>query len=248
MKEVGKMPFEKIKDINLHYQIKGKGEPLVFLHGIYFDQSGYNKLINIFSSKYKVYAIDLPMHGKSSSSKKHMSSEDITNTIKEFIIKKELNNVTIIGHSGTGIVSLKLGHLITNVKELILLDPAGVKSHDNLIYLNIGMVTDRIMSFHINPLANIKSIFVGLKNYFRNVFNPHYMKLLTDNYKINFTSDMKKLKCPVTLLWAKTDRVTKFQTSKIFLENIKNCKLIEVKGGHSWPELLPEQISALTTQ
>ena len=42
-----------------HYVEKGSGEPVILIHGFFFDSYMWNKNIDILAKRFKVYAIDL---------------------------------------------------------------------------------------------------------------------------------------------------------------------------------------------
>ncbi|MFC1919877.1 alpha/beta fold hydrolase [Chloroflexota bacterium] len=44
----------KIDDVDLYYEVHGKGESIIFIHGWLDDCSVWNPYIELFSSKYKV--------------------------------------------------------------------------------------------------------------------------------------------------------------------------------------------------
>src|SRR3989338_726223 len=60
------MPHIKVySGINWHYDIEGRGEHLLFLHGWGVDKRIWRQQSKFFSQYYRVMTIDLPGHGKS---------------------------------------------------------------------------------------------------------------------------------------------------------------------------------------
>jgi len=50
----------------IHYKIKGKGRPLLFLHGFLENKEMWENILPSFSdSEYQLITVDLPCHGKS---------------------------------------------------------------------------------------------------------------------------------------------------------------------------------------
>lgn len=81
----------KIGDKELYYEIKGKGEPLIFLHGHSFDSTMWDKQFEYFSKKYKVIRYDLRSYGNSDDpeeGKEFLHAEDLNQLLQHLNIKK----------------------------------------------------------------------------------------------------------------------------------------------------------------
>lgn len=81
----------KIGDKELYYEMKGTGEPMVFLHGHSFDSSMWDKQFEYFSKKYKVIRYDLRGYGNSDDpeeGKEFLHAEDLNQLLEYLNIKK----------------------------------------------------------------------------------------------------------------------------------------------------------------
>ena len=56
---------------------------------------------------------------------------------------------------------------------------------------------------------------------------------------------MKKVKCPVKILWAKQDELVKYKYANLFVSKFKKAVLITINGCHDWPVLRPKEINKL---
>lgn len=100
---VEKNNVAKIRDTEIAYIQAGKGDTtLLFLHGWCINKEYWKNQIDHFSKKYTVVAIDLPGFGNSGKNFTDWSFENYASYINEFIIKKKLKNVIMIGHSMSG--------------------------------------------------------------------------------------------------------------------------------------------------
>lgn len=97
------------KGINWNYHLEGEGEPLLFLHGWGVDSRIWRQQTKYFSHQYKVLAIDLPGHGKSTW--RQVSLKEMAEGINLVLEKLELTEVNVIGSSLGGMVVLKLFEL-----------------------------------------------------------------------------------------------------------------------------------------
>lgn len=103
-----KVPYVKLKDGNrLWYEEKGKGTPIVFIHGWLGSSWHFSNQLDYFSKTYRVFIFDHKGHGKSDRPK------DAEYTLPEFA--EELNQAldkligdqkfVLIGHSMGGFIS-----------------------------------------------------------------------------------------------------------------------------------------------
>jgi len=97
-------------NLQWHYEIEGEGivsaTPLLFIHGWGVDSRIWRQQMKHFSQFYKVVAIDLPGHGKSSWQK--ISFSEIARDIVAVMEKLGFKEFGIIGSSLGGLVALKM--------------------------------------------------------------------------------------------------------------------------------------------
>lgn len=51
--------FIEFQGLRTHYLENGSGEPLILLHGFFFDSRMWSQSIDVLAERYKVYALDL---------------------------------------------------------------------------------------------------------------------------------------------------------------------------------------------
>lgn len=230
-----------IQNIKINYIKLGDGEPFILLHGIFCDSSSYKELINILSKYYTVYAIDLPMHGKSERPKKYLTLSDFSLMLKEFINKLNLRNHIICGHSAGCLIAMEYASMY-KAKELILINPLGIVYYNYKILLFYKLLVKTLHNIVYSPSMSLRIMKIGLYNFFRNAFNKNFWALFDDNFKKDYSAQMKKIKCPTKLLWAKEDELFEFKYATRFKQNIQNSEIIAVNGNHDWPILKPKEI------
>ncbi|MEG1067576.1 MAG: alpha/beta hydrolase [Anaerovoracaceae bacterium] len=94
-----------VNNINLFYEKRGKGKPLILLHGNGGTHKTFSRAIPILEKYFTVYAIDSRGHGNS----QHVTEyhyEDMAEDIKCFINEKKLEKPILYGFSDGGIVGL----------------------------------------------------------------------------------------------------------------------------------------------
>jgi len=93
--------------IMLHYEIHGKGSPIIFLHGFGANIYSWRNLINPLSEHFQLILIDLKGFGASPKPRDNSYSiHDQAALIYQFIIEHDLKNLTIVGNSYGGAVAL----------------------------------------------------------------------------------------------------------------------------------------------
>lgn len=80
------MPQIEINNVKINYVIEGQGEEaIIFIHGIGENLESWRYQIQFFSAKFKVVALDLRGHGKSSAPKKKIEIKDFALDVKALL-------------------------------------------------------------------------------------------------------------------------------------------------------------------
>ncbi len=116
----------------LAYVKKGKGKTIILIHGLGGNISHWTNNIKPLAKKFHCIAIDLPGYGYSD---KNMDTTNrdllgfYADFILEFIQKKSLEVVTLVGHSMGGQIAMITAMKDQNkVKHLVLVSPAGLET------------------------------------------------------------------------------------------------------------------------
>lgn len=96
----------KINDLTISYIDEGTGDTLVLIHGFCGSAGYFEKIALELSKTYRVIAPSLRGHGKSSAVCDPYTIEDMAEDIYQLLKQLEIENVTMIGHSLGGYVTL----------------------------------------------------------------------------------------------------------------------------------------------
>ena len=119
------MPKEKVKDIEMYYEITGEGEYLLLIHGLGSSTRDWEEQVPIFSQKYQVITLDLRGHGKTDKPKGPYSMRMFAEDIAELLKKLEIKSIHILGISlGGGIAFQFAVDYPELVKSLIIVNAA----------------------------------------------------------------------------------------------------------------------------
>ncbi len=115
----------------LAYLEKGRGQTILFIHGLGGNMSHWLKSINELSAEHKCIALDLPGYGwsdKNIDTKGKDRLQFYAAAISEFLKKKKIKKVILAGHSMGAQVAIITALQNKNVKKLILVAPAGLET------------------------------------------------------------------------------------------------------------------------
>ena len=98
------MPVVNHNGRKINFFSRGKGEPIVFLHGFCEDLSVWEDFTSVFK-KNKIVGIDLPGFGQSDTLE-NPSVDTFADSVKAVLDFLEIKKCTLIGHSMGGYVSL----------------------------------------------------------------------------------------------------------------------------------------------
>ena len=211
----------KVNDIELFYEVRGEGEPIIFSHGWMCDCSVWNSQIEFFSKKYKVIAYDQRGHGKSDKPKADYSIETLSNDLYSLIQKLNLEKVTLVGHSMGGMtaITFALNHP-DKVSKLVLVGTSAKMNFSGYIQLWIMM---HIFSYEYDPSEQVK------KEAFDRAMNtPKFVTYdcateFMKNYDIR--DQVSKIKVPTLIVVGEKDKATTVEMSRHLNREIEDSKL-----------------------
>jgi len=116
----------------IHYEVYGKGEPLLLLHGYTLSSKHWLPYVKDFDQEYEVYVIDLPGHGKSDPFNESLSIKSVAKDLHALIKYLKLDSVKAIGFSFGGDVLYQLALLNPSlIESMITIGAVGTWSVDD---------------------------------------------------------------------------------------------------------------------
>lgn len=116
--------------LEIGYIDEGRGrQTLLFVHGLASNYKGWQKVIGQLRQKYRCIALDLPGYGASGEVAHPVSIQFFASRLNEFAEKMKLKDVTLVGHSMGGQVSVTAAlQQPGNFRQLALVAPAGFET------------------------------------------------------------------------------------------------------------------------
>lgn len=234
-----------IDDIRINFMKKGKGEPLLLVHGFIGSILIFENIIDALSKNYTVFALDLIGFGFSD---KRMildySQKNVAKLAIKFMSKQQVNKFVLLGHSMGGEIALNMDYNYPeNIKKLILVSSSGYISLPPLLnlikknkYICQLFLKVFLKNYFIVKLS-FKFIFFNKDKFGNSVFNRLYSILnhipLDTLYKLILNADsgeigdkIKFITVDTLILWGKNDCLFPLIYGKKLSKDLQNSKLI----------------------
>lgn len=266
--------FVKVKDFDLAYIDEGISESvLLFVHGLGSYIKAWNKNIPELKKNFRCIALDLPGYGKSSKQIHNGSVSFYVGILNEFIAKLNLKNVSLVGHSMGGQITIAYTIKYPDqISNLILIAPAGFEIfYDQEIELLKKIISPEILFKTSNHQIRLNYQF----NFFKMPLEAEDM--ITDRISIKTDEEffnhctivsnslfglltepvfdhLKELNIPTLIFFGKNDllipnksihQTTTEEIALLGASKIKNSKVIMLEEcGHFLQYEKPEQFNS----
>lgn len=266
--------FVKVKDFDLAYIDEGISESvLLFVHGLGSYIKAWNKNIPELKKHFRCIALDLPGYGKSSKQIHNGSVSFYVGILNEFIAKLNLKNVSLVGHSMGGEITIAYTIKYPDqISNLILIAPAGFEIfYDQEIELLKKIISPEILFKTSNHQIRLNYQF----NFFKMPLEAEDM--ITDRISIKTDEEffnhctivsnslfglltepvfdhLKELNIPTLIFFGKNDllipnksihQTTTEEIALLGASKIKNSKVIMLEEcGHFLQYEKPEQFNS----
>ncbi|HPH95084.1 MAG TPA: alpha/beta hydrolase [Anaerolineaceae bacterium] len=92
----------------VHYEVAGRGRPVILLHGWLGSWGLWQETMGFLSQKYRTYAVDFWGFGESGKRRSSYTVPDYINLVDQFMERLGIEQAPLIGHSMGGTVSLSV--------------------------------------------------------------------------------------------------------------------------------------------
>jgi pimeloyl-ACP methyl ester carboxylesterase len=101
------LSFLRINDVNIFYQAKGHGIPIVFIHPPLLTSTNFTYQLQDLSTDFQTVVFDIRGHGKSSYSKEPITYSLIAKDIIQLLDYLKIDKALICGYSTGGSIALE---------------------------------------------------------------------------------------------------------------------------------------------
>ena len=245
------------------YGIKGKGEPLVLVHGTPWSSFNYRHLIESLSCHYQVYYFDLLGYGESDKSNADVSLGIQNKLLNALVDHWGIEFPLIVGHDFGGTTVLRSQLLDKrNYRKIVLIDPVAISPWGSPFFKHIEKyesafagVPDYIhaaiveayiktAAYHELDLETINGILapwtgeLGKLAFYRQIAQAD--SIFTDEFQDKFAD----VSAPVLILWGEEDQWIPCEQAYLLQRKIEGSKLVTVpNSGHLVIEEKPDVLA-----
>ncbi|MGN6395316.1 MAG: alpha/beta fold hydrolase [Mucilaginibacter sp.] len=223
---VGK--YADIRGFKMYYEVYGKGEPLLIIHGNGGSINNFVYQIPYFAKNYQVIIADSRAQGKSVDHRDSLSYEMMADDLNALLDKLNIKQANVIGWSDGGINGLLLAiHHPDKVKKLAVTGAnlwPDTSAVDPFVY-DMVLKQNKVAA---DTIKKIKNLTPEMKDQVKLLhllsYEPH-IKL----------EDVSKITCPTLVIGGDHD-VIRPKHTMLIADNIPNSYLwILPNSGHSTP-------------
>lgn len=216
---------------NLFYKFydRQKLQTVVFLHGWGGNHLSMVSLFDVFSD-FNILTIDFWGFGQSEKPSEDFELYSYSSSLSQLVDFLNLDNLTLVGHSFGGRVSIVYAFESTKVKRLILIDSAGILPKKTL--------KKRVQIFKYKMIKKMVNCKIISKNRLEKYGSSDYRKL-SSSERVVFNKIIKEdlskyldfIKQKTLLIWGEKDKDTPLYMAKKMNQGLENSQLFIIKGG-----------------
>jgi 3-oxoadipate enol-lactonase len=214
------MPTVKVNDINMNYEIHGKGKPIVLIAGLGTDISVYRGLIRSLSEKYKLLVFDNRGVGRT-------DRPDTPYTI-EMMADDTVGLMTSLGIEQANVLGISLGGRIA--MDMALRHP------DRVMKLVLTSTFASQPEKKLPTSIHIVKLIAASTRPFRKQTQPYYafVRQLEASRGYVCSDRLGDIRAPTLILHGLKDNIAPFKLAEELNAGISDSKLISFRGGHTF--------------
>ena len=221
--------YAPVNGINMYYEIHGKGNPLVLIHGGGSTiGTTFGNILPLLAKKHKVIAVELQAHGHTSDRNAPESFDQDADDVAALLKHLKIEKVDIFGFSNGGTTAMKIG-----MKYPMLVNKLVIAS---AMYKREGMISGFFEGMEKAKLSDmpehLQHAFIAIKNdsaALMNMFNKDRMRMV--EFKDWKDDDLALISAPSLIVLGDKDVVT-IEHAVEMHRRIKNSELLILPGNH----------------
>jgi pimeloyl-ACP methyl ester carboxylesterase len=100
--------YVDLNGMKMYYEVSGKGDPLIVLHGAHMDIMTMGQIIPMLAETHEVYALEFQGHGHTADIDRPITYQNLADDVEAFMDAVGLEKADVLGYSMGGQVGLQL--------------------------------------------------------------------------------------------------------------------------------------------
>jgi pimeloyl-ACP methyl ester carboxylesterase len=241
------VPLARLKDININYEVEGKGDPLIMIMGFTASRSGWMSQIPFFKKYFRVITFDNRGVGKSGKPPGPYSTTIMAEDTARLMDYLQIEKAHIIGASMGGMIAQELAINYPNrVIKLVLASTYARPAEPNeitqeqaeLAQLNDTKMANTLVGMAFNKpfyritfglLDSIQTRFIGAAG----MVGIAGQRAACASH--NTLDRLQSITAPTLVIVGSEDRIINPVSSEVIAGKIPDARLVKVEGGsHSF--------------
>jgi 3-oxoadipate enol-lactonase len=246
--------------ISINYEIKGRGENLVLIHGLGDNLNMWYHQVPVFSKSYRVITYDTRGSGKTESPEGEYSISLLVDDVCELVRSLKVEGAYFLGYSMGGRVALELTLKYPEmVKAFVLANsavglnpptPEALERRRVMVELlakgDMKKFTEMMTTAAFSPGFESKNPnefkkYMGVKLQNKSAGISRLMRMLGTPAT---PPDLSKVKCPVLLIAGENDQYMGAAQARQAGEMIRGSKVVILPTGHAAAIEMPDKFNA----
>jgi len=250
--------FVELNGRTTHYIEKGEGEPIILLHGFFYDSYLWAANMDVLAEEFKVYALDLWGFGYSTREPMNYGYQLYADQVLLFMDSLGIHRASLVGQSmGGGTAIMFCVQHRQRVNKLLLVDPAGIPnplpltgkffSLPGIGELFLGLSTDAVRRKNLGDLW-IHNQELLTESYFENVTRFHKIKgtteaslaILRQKFFDTLSDEIDRLgqeNVPILIVWGREDKAVPLRCGQEMHRLLKGSRLEIIDDAGHVPNL-----------
>lgn len=244
----------------LHYEVFGKGKPVIFLHGWLGSWGLWQQTMEFLGKTNRTYALDFWGFGESEDKLTSYNIHDFVDLVEQFMNHLGIQQAPLVGHSMGGTVSLMAAKKLEGRISKVVVIGSPIKGSSlspALKFAGNKFVAERLFQFFGLFRKILKKVSPIICNHpdFPEIIDNDLSKTNLESFlnsirslkQIDLRQDLQTLKIPVLGLYGNRDNIVSPAQNKQLQQVIPQAKIeMFPKSGHfimlEEPELCMQQI------
>lgn len=233
-----------VNGINLAYTRRGKGTPLVLVHGFPLDSSSWNEVVPLLENKFDLILPDLRGFGQSTTIESPYTVSDMADDLASLMDHLGIEKTALAGHSMGGYVALafakKYPHRVNGLGLVSSQAAADAPEGKERRYKTAADVAEKGVCVVVDAMTPKLSADVRVQEFVRGVIERQSRQAVIGALKAMAVREdtmpiLSSFNFPLVLIHGDADQLIPFERAKEIKSANPSTRLLELKGAGHMP-------------